>query len=111
DLAAYFAKQPITTGAASPELVAAGERLYRGGNAENKIPACSACHGPDGRGNHGAKFPALAGQHAQYTEIALNAYRDNTRKGGNAGHIMHLIAKQLSPEDIKAVASYLEGLH
>jgi cytochrome c553 len=30
------------------------------------IPACMACHGPTGRGNEPAKFPALRGQQSVY---------------------------------------------
>src|SRR5699024_11414374 len=50
DLAAYFASQTIKVGAADPELVEEGERLYRGGNIETGIAACAACHGPAGEG-------------------------------------------------------------
>src|SRR5699024_9470073 len=75
DLAAYFASKKIKGGAADPDLAEDGERLYRGGNAENGVPACSGCHGPAGQGIEAAKFPALGGQHAEYIEEQLRAFR------------------------------------
>jgi len=108
-LAEHYAKQKINPGVASAALAGKGERLYRGGNAANKVPACIACHGPDGRGNAAAKFPAIGGQHAQYIETQLKAYRDGSRRG-DINQMMRNIAAGLSDDEIKAVASYVQGL-
>ena len=75
NLAVYFESLPSAAQAVADEsLLARGEALYRGGNLEDKTSACLACHGPTGRGNPAAKYPALQGQHAAYTgaEIALD---------------------------------------
>ena len=109
DLGAYFDSLPNTGLEADPSYWQAGEKLYRGGDPARAIPACMACHGPTGRGNEPAKFPALRGQQAVYVSKQLNDYASGARKTGPNG-IMQTIAKRLSPEDIRDVASYLQGL-
>jgi len=109
-LANFYAGQTIQPGVASATLVAAGQKLYQGGSKQNATPACTACHGPNGRGNAAAKFPAIGGQHAAYTAAQLKAYREGSRKG-DKDQIMRNIAATLSDDEIAAVASYLQGLH
>jgi cytochrome c553 len=109
-VAEYFAAQKRKIGAAKPELIGAGERLYRGGNNNTGVPACMACHGPRGSGNPAAGYPALSGQHAVYTARQLDAYRTGERVTDNNA-IMRMIAAHLSAAEIEAVASYIEGLH
>ncbi|MBZ4193782.1 MAG: cytochrome c4 [Candidatus Contendobacter sp.] len=109
DLSAYFASQQIARGAADPALAPAGEALFRGGNLTSGVSACTACHGVAGAGNPVAKFPALAGQHAQYIEIQLKAFRAMER-ANDAGQMMRGVAAKLTDPEIKAVASYLQGL-
>jgi len=109
DLGAYFDSLANTGLEADPSYWQAGEKLYRGGDAERGIPACMACHGPTGRGNEPAKFPALGGQHSVYLSKQLNDYASGARLTGPAG-IMQTIAKRLSPEDIRNVTSYAQGL-
>jgi cytochrome c553 len=109
DLGAYFDSLTNTGLEASPSYWQAGEKLYRGGDAARAIPACMACHGPTGRGNELAKFPALRGQQSVYVTKQLNDYASGARTTGpNA--IMQTIAKRLSPEDIRNLASYLQGI-
>lgn len=112
DLAAYFeglagAAQSV----ANPDLLARGEALYRGGNADKDIPACIGCHGPTGRGNAAAVYPSLQGQHAAYTAKQLRDYAAGVRKTGGKTQMMQSISARLSPEDIEALASYVQGLH
>lgn len=109
DLGAYFAKQKMAGKVANPSLVEAGERLYRGGNADAGISACIACHGPSGRGNPPAGYPSLAGQHDAYTVKQLNDYRSGARKS-DEGQIMRSISARLTDDEIKAVAAYIQGL-
>src|SRR5580658_2281191 len=94
---------------ADPSYWQAGEKLYRGGDKDRGIPACMACHGPTGAGNEPAKFPALRGQHSEYVVKQLNDYVSGARPPGPGG-IMPVIAKRLSPEDMRNVASYVQGL-
>ena len=107
DIAAYYAQQTPPTLTAEPDLLEAGERLYRGGNAATGVPACLACHGAEGAGNAAAGWPRIGGQHAEYLAKQLTAYRNGERK---TGVIMTDIAKRLSDEEILAVANYLQGL-
>lgn len=124
DVGAYFASQSVRAGIADESLIAegpnkdkkfyqVGEALYRGGDAARGIPACMACHGPSGHGNAGAAYPALAGQHAGYTATQLQHFRDGKVWGKNetVNIIMGDVAKQLTDEEIQAVATYIEGLH
>jgi cytochrome c553 len=109
DLAAFHDSQTITRGAADPELAPLGEAIFLGGNLSSGVSACIACHGPAGAGNPAAKFPALAGQHAQYTETQLKAFRSMER-ANDAGQMMRNIAARMTDAEIKAVASYIQGL-
>ncbi|GLQ48169.1 hypothetical protein GCM10007862_32200 [Dyella lipolytica] len=112
DVGAYFASKQSLPGVADQALVAQGEKLYREGDATRGIPACMACHAIDGRGNPGAMYPQLTSQHAQYVEATLKAFHDGTVWGTEAhAQIMPTIAKKLEPQDIAALASYIEGLH
>jgi cytochrome c553 len=108
-LGAYFDTLMNTGLEADPSYWQAGQKLYRGGDKDRGIPACEACHGPTGAGNEPAKFPALRGQHSEYVVKQLNDYATGARPAGPGG-IMPVIAKRLSPEDIRNVASYVQGL-
>ena len=110
NLGAYYASQTRSAGAAKKELVSLGREIYRGGNAVTEVPACLSCHGPTGAGNPAAKFPRLSFQHSAYVEIRLKAYRDAIYSY-RGSEIMNGIAVNLSDEEIKAVSSYVEGLH
>ena len=111
DLAVYYESLPAAAQAvANPDTVDLGEALYRGGDAESGASACVACHGPTGRGNPAAKYPALQGQHAAYTAKQLNDYAAGTRETDGKTSIMRDIAVRLSKEDIEALSSYVQGL-
>lgn len=122
DLAAFYAKQTGTVDQADPKLVKQGEAIYRGGILEKNVPACAACHGPSGQGIPSAAFPKLGGQHADYIEKELKAFRavgrgdldapaerDNDSDGDKPGP-MTTLAGKLSDMEIKQVASYISGL-
>lgn len=111
DIAAYYSSQKSTVGAADPALVARGEALFRGGDLQKGMPACTGCHSPDGQGNPPAGFPHLGGQHASYIEKQLTDFREGDRTNDGDSMIMRAIAAKLSNKDIKALASYIQGLH
>ena len=112
DVGAYFASKTALPGVADQALVEHGQTLFRQGDSTRGIPACMACHSIDGRGNPGAMYPQLTSQHAQYIEATLKSWHDGTTWGDDAhAQIMPAIAKQLTPDDIAALASYIEGLH
>lgn len=118
DLAVYFAAQTPAGLEADPSYWKAGEKLYRKGDPARDIPACTACHGPVGRGNLAAAYPALRAQHSVYTVKQLNDYAKDTRYPGATPEkpatpnaiIMSTIAKRLTAEDIRDVASYVQGM-
>jgi len=120
DIAAFFAAQTPNGLEADPSYWKAGEALYKSGDTARKIPACAACHGPAGQGNSGAGYPALRAQHAVYTVKQLqdyltqNRYRDpanpQTVHASRNSAMMTTIAARLTPEDIRNLASYLQGL-
>ena len=111
DLAVYFENLPAAAQAvADADLVGRGEALYRGGNSETGVAACMACHGPTGRGNPAAGYPAVQGQHAAYTAKQLNEYAAGTRQTDGKTRMMRDIAGRLSKDDIAALSSYMQGL-
>jgi cytochrome c553 len=116
DLAAHYSQQTPAGLEADPSSWKLGERLYRGGDTSvdrygtrRDIPACIACHGPQGRGNAPAGFPALRAQQSLYAYNQLRAFAAGTRKStGNT--IMQDIASRLTDEEMRALASYTQGL-
>jgi cytochrome c553 len=86
--------------------VALGEKIYRGGIADRSVPACAGCHSPDGAGIP-SQYPRLGGQHAEYTEAQLVAFRGGVR---NNNAVMTGVAAKLNDREIKAVADYTAGL-
>ena len=109
NLAAYFSTQTLKGGEADPALVEAGKLLYTTGNTKEGVAACASCHAPNGLGNPAANFPAIAGQHSVYAEKQLKAFRDGSR-ANDVNTMMQDVANNLSDADIKAVASYIQGL-
>jgi cytochrome c553 len=111
NLAVYFESLPAAAQAVADEkLLDRGEALYRGGNKKEEAAACLACHGPTGRGNPAAKYPALKGQHAAYTTKQLNDYANSSRTTDGKTRIMRDIAANLDEKDIAALSSYIQGL-
>jgi cytochrome c553 len=109
DLGAHFSQQTPNGLEADPSNWKAGEKIYRGGDPGRGIPACIACHGPQGRGNGPAKYPALRAQHSVYTYNQLKAFKDGTRK--SAGNdIMQVVTERMTDEEMRALASYVQGL-
>jgi cytochrome c553 len=109
NLSAYFAVQKPMAGTAKDQpLVVVGQRLYRGGNSETGVPACSGCHSPDGAGIP-AQYPRLAGQHGEYTIAQLQSFRSGDRDN-DPNAMMRMIASRLNDKDMAAVAQYLTGL-
>ncbi|MCG8379333.1 MAG: cytochrome c4 [Proteobacteria bacterium] len=109
-IAAYFASQKVKGGSAKPELIAQGQRLYRAGDSQSGVPACMACHGPNGAGNPGALYPALAGQHATYTATQLKMFKTEERSN-DANNVMRSISGPMTNAQIEAVSEYIQGLH
>jgi cytochrome c553 len=107
NIAAYVGTQKAKPGfAKDKELVALGEKIYRGGVQNRQVPACAGCHSPNGAGIP-AQYPRLSGQHADYAASQLVAFRDGIRKNSVP---MAQIASKLSDREIRAVSDYIAGL-
>jgi cytochrome c553 len=103
-IAAYYAAQPPAPGRTdNPTIVAKGKELFDKGLIDRGIPACASCHGASGEGL--ADFPRLAGQHAKYVAKQLTYIQTLTR----AAPVMHGIVKDLTPDEIQAVATYVQS--
>ena len=107
DAALYFSKQYPKAGEVNPKISPElGAKIFRGGIAERKVPACMSCHGPNGAGMPN-EYPRISGQHAGYVETELKAYRDGVRKNAK----MEKVAKMLTAEEMKAVANFIQGTY
>jgi len=106
-IAAFYAGKQAKPGfAKNKELLALGEQIYRGGITGKQVPACAGCHSPTGAGIP-AQFPRLAGQHADYTEAQMLAFRSGERVNGP---MMNTIAAKMNDRELKAVSDYIAGL-
>ncbi|MBV1774609.1 cytochrome c4 [Burkholderiaceae bacterium DAT-1] len=107
NVAAYFSQQkPKDRAATNKELQAQGKKIYTGGIAATGVPACMACHGPNGAGIP-VQYPRVGSQHGAYIAAQIANFRNGEARK-NAP--MHDIALKLSEQDTKAVAEYIQGL-
>jgi cytochrome c553 len=107
NMAYWLASKNAKAGfAKDKELVALGERIYRGGIADRQVPACAGCHSPNGAGIP-SQYPRLSGQHADYAIAQLTSFRDGGRKNSAQ---MSQVAAKMNDREIKAVADYVAGL-
>ena len=107
NIAAYLASQQAKPGAAKDkDTIDLGKKIYRGGIAETKVPACASCHGATGNGIP-VQYPRIAGQHQDYTVAQLGLFKSGAR---NNSPQMTTIAKRMSDDEMKAVADYIAGL-
>jgi len=107
NVAAFYASKQAKPGfAKNKDLALLGEKIYRGGVADRSVPACAGCHSPDGAGIP-AQYPRLGGQHADYVQTQLVAFRGGTRQNNP---VMSGVAAKLSDREIKALSDYVAGL-
>jgi cytochrome c553 len=112
DVAAYFSSQKPTPKGADPALVSLGQQIYRGGVPDRGIAACIACHGPTGDGNPLAAYPRLSGQHSTYVARTLGEYAAGSRRSDvDLNQMMRNEASLLREDEIRALASYVQGLN
>jgi cytochrome c553 len=109
NVAFFYAGKSAKPGfAKNKDSVKLGEKIYRAGIADKAVPACAGCHSPNGAGIP-SEFPRIGGQHADYTEAQLVAFR---RGGARVNSVqMSAIAEKMSDREVKAVADYIAGLH
>jgi cytochrome c553 len=122
DIAAYYNSQALQlSGAREMEVqlnsgamvnsLELGERVWRAGNLNTGVPACTGCHSPSGLGNDPAGFPRLGGQYAEYIEQQLRAFRAGNRTNDGDSMMMRLVAERMSDAEIQAVSNFISGLH
>ena len=106
DLARHFSALPPPP-AREPTLdvalVARGEEIARRGILPHDVPACLGCHG---RPDRNPVYPALSGQPAEYVASQLKLFRSGKRGGTRYEHLMRNAARNLSDEEIDALAAY-----
>lgn len=85
-------------------FAASGQDIFQKGG--DGVPACSACHGPNGEGQPALGYPRLAGLSAAYVQEQLKSFAAGTRQN----ETMAPIGKAISPADGAAVAQYVSGL-
>lgn len=107
NVAAFYASKKTPAGFAhKKELVVTAEQIYMGGAANRNIPACAGCHSPNGAGIP-VQYPRLGGQHAEYIDAQLVAFRSGARTNSAP---MTGVAQYLTDHEIKALADYIAGL-
>jgi cytochrome c553 len=110
DIAAYYASQTVSVEGADAASIELAQPLYRAGIKDLSVAACTACHSPTGSGNAQAGFPAIGGQHYDYTLLQLKDFRSGTRANDASG-MMQTIVERLTDKELEAMASYLSGLN
>jgi cytochrome c553 len=106
-VAAFYATQPHKPGVSrNRDTLELGQRIYKVGIPAKAVPACGGCHSPNGAGIP-AQYPRLGGQHAEYTQGQLKAFRDGSRRNSVP---MAQIAARLSDAEMSAVADFVAGL-
>ncbi len=109
-ISAHYAGKKMQGGQADPALVELGQKIYRAGNEKSGVAACTACHGPAGKGIDSAGFPALAGQHAGYVESTLVKFSKGQR-ANDPNAMMRTVAAAMKESEMKAVSAYIQGLY
>jgi cytochrome c553 len=109
ELSTYYATLTSKPKSRQAPINEFGKQIYHQGLGQKRVPACSACHGPNGLGNDSAKFPKLAGQNQVYLMSQLQAFKHGQRQS-DMNHIMRDIASRLSQKEMIAVSKYLEYL-
>ena len=104
-IAQYYSSQPPAPGRpGDPASIAKGRELFEKGLPDRGIPPCASCHGAKAEGV--AEFPRLAGQHAKYVVRQIEYIQALVRKAP----VMHGIVKDLTPQEMQAIADYVQSL-
>lgn len=110
-LAAHFRHlNPSPIGGAPRGSLALGKQIFEDGLPESNVPACSACHGSEGKGQN--EIPRLAGQLYEYTVGQLTGWTKVRGQGSavDTSAIMAPTAHNLTRSQIEAVAAYISFL-
>ncbi|MGU7779325.1 c-type cytochrome [Burkholderia sp. PU8-34] len=106
-IATYFSSRPPPQGKPDdPPPVDTGRTIFSFGLPDKGVAACSTCHGAHGEGV--GEIPRLAGQHADYITKQLRVFRRSGERP--RGEPMKAVSDNLSEDEMRAVAAYLEAL-
>lgn len=109
-----YAMVPLASAAGPPvtrtDLRDLGRRIAVEGISDRKIPACQSCHGAAGQARN-AYYPSLAGQPEWYLAAHLRLWRDGVRGGTAYAPVMGQIARNLTDEQIDALAVWYANLY
>lgn len=109
-MARHFADQdlpypPPLAPATGPALLARGERLVKQGDPAARLPSCTSCHGAAMTGRLPGT-PGLLGLPRDYLVAQIGAWQARQRRGLEPD-CMAWVARQLKPDDVLAVTSWL----
>lgn len=110
ELSKYYSKQTQKASQTQKQINKNGEQLYKIGNFKKKMPACIACHGPQGHGNGPAKYPNISKQHASYLLLQLEAFKNHQRTN-DPHQIMQDISHKMNKSDMQDIIEYLKTLN
>lgn len=106
----FYHLNPPPSDGAPRRAVALGKQIFEEGLPESNVPACSACHGEDGHGQH--EIPRLAGQLYPYMVGQLTGWSKERGQGTavDTSAIMAPTAHNLTRSQVEAVAAYVSNL-
>ena len=111
-LTTYFQDlNPSPLGGGPQDSPGPGKNNLRAGITEANVPACSACHGPDAKGQN--EIPRLAGQLFPYTVKELTNWSKERGQNGakdDTSAIMVPTTHNLTQSQIVAISAYLSYL-
>jgi cytochrome c553 len=109
DISAYYAAQPLPMAPVkSSQVTPVAKKLAEKGDGTRFVPPCAGCHGQNGEGSI-VDVPSLAGQSTSYFKLAMTEYQNDERKNDIYSR-MRFIAKQLTEEEIDALADYYAAI-
>lgn len=94
---------------ASEGNAANGQAIFTGG--KGAAAPCMTCHGDKGQGNDAMGAPRLAGQGVEYIVKQLTDFANDKRTPAGVGAVMPGFAKELSEQDRRDVAAYVNSIH
>jgi cytochrome c553 len=104
ELALYFATiRPKPANDGNWALSARGRTIYLDGIPEANIASCYACHGPNAECVR--DIPRLGGLGYEYLKARLEQWGQGYHS--TPGSPMPIVARELGPDEIEALASYL----
>ena len=107
---AFQRSQSQTVRRSAKGIIREGKRIFEEGLPEANVPACSACHGTEGKGQN--EIPRLAGQVYAYTVGQLTGWKTERGQGSavDTSAIMAPTAHNLTRSQVEAVAAYVSYL-